>query len=281
LTIFGALVAMADTHSCVAHANLVLLWLLLFCFCFWLWPVVAQQPQQPQEGAVIEGTIAFSTFARPHFGFNVYTVALPSDVLSLQNNSSSSSLQETRVTYGESVSYNAQLVSSSLVSATVLNTLAAHGFRNLLKEEKKENEDAQLLVYVSEEEGSPHVYIDIPLGGGRGAGGEGSRIAASQVDNNQGIRRTIKEEETAMPPPFKLRTLRSGPSAFLNDRPPLTGDVIVYVSTEEPANRPRQSWNGIYSTSFSTLVTTRLSPHGVSDFSPSVSPSGKACIHDT
>ncbi|KAH9535905.1 hypothetical protein CY35_17G078700 [Sphagnum magellanicum] len=266
---------MADTHSCVAHANLVLLWLLLFCFCFWLWPVVAQQPQQPQEGAVIEGTIAFSTFARPHFGFNVYTVALPSDVLSLQNNSSSSSLQETRVTYGESVSYNAQLVSSSLVSATVLNTLAAHGFRNLLKEEKKENEDAQLLVYVSEEEGSPHVYIDIPLGGGRGAGGEGSRIAASQVDNNQGIRRTIKEEETAMPPPFKLRTLRSGPSAFLNDRPPLTGDVIVYVSTEEPANRPRQSWNGIYSTSFSTLVTTRLSPHGVSDFSPSVSPSGE------
>jgi hypothetical protein len=84
-----------------------------------------------------------------------------------------------------------------------------------------------------------------------------------------------------VPPPFKLRTLRSGPSAFLNDRPSLTGDVIVYVSTEEPANRPRQSWNGIYSTSFSTLVTTRLSPHGVSDFSPSVSPSGKACIHDT
>jgi hypothetical protein len=177
LTIFGALVAMADTHSCVVHANLVLLWLLLFCFCFWLWPVAAQQPQ---EGAVIEGTIAFCTFARPHFGFNVYTVALPSDVFSLQNNSRSSSLQETRVTYGESVSYNAQLVSSSLVSATVLNTLAAHGFRNLLKEEKKENADAQLLVYVSEEEGSPQVYIDIPLGGGRGAGGEGSRIAASQ-----------------------------------------------------------------------------------------------------
>jgi hypothetical protein len=49
----------------------------------------------------------------------------------------------------------------------------------------------------------------------------------------------------------------------------------VYVSTEEPSERPRQSWNGIYSTSFASRVTKRLSPYGVSDFSPSISPSGE------
>jgi hypothetical protein len=86
----------------------------------------------------------------------------------------------------------------------------------------------------------------------------------------------MREESTV--PPFKLSTLRAGPSAFLNDRPSLTGDTVVYVSTEEPSERPRQSWNGIYSTSFASRVTKRLSPYGVSDFSPSISPSGKPAI---
>lgn len=170
------------------------------------------------------------------------------------------------MTYGQSVNYNAQLVSSSLASVPLLKTLHAHGFRNLLeteKEEEQEQDVPQLLLYVSEMEGSPQVYINIPLG----AGGK------VQSQDTEGIRRTMREESTV--PPFKLSTLRAGPSAFLNDRPSLTGDTVVYVSTEEPSERPRQSWNGIYSTSFASRVTKRLSPYGVSDFSPSISPSGE------
>ncbi len=71
------------------------------------------------------------------------------------------------MTYGQSVNYNAQLVSSSLASVPLLKTLHAHGFRNLLETEKEEEQDApQLLLYVSEMEGSPQVYINIPLGAG-------------------------------------------------------------------------------------------------------------------
>ncbi len=73
------------------------------------------------------------------------------------------------MTYGQSVNYNAQLVSSSLASVPLLKTLHAHGFRNLLeteKEEEQEQDAPQLLLYVSEMEGSPQVYINIPLGAG-------------------------------------------------------------------------------------------------------------------
>ncbi len=76
------------------------------------------------------------------------------------------------MTYGQSVNYNAQLVSSSLASVPLLKTLHAHGFRNLLETEKEEEEEEQeqdapqLLLYVSEMEGSPQVYIDIPFGAG-------------------------------------------------------------------------------------------------------------------
>ncbi|CAK9196872.1 unnamed protein product [Sphagnum troendelagicum] len=43
--------------------------------------------------------------------------------------------------------------------------LACQGFRNLLKTEE-EQDAPQLLVYVSEMDGSPQGYIDIPLGAG-------------------------------------------------------------------------------------------------------------------
>jgi hypothetical protein len=146
--------------------------LLLLC-CFWLWTTVPITAEQQQQEAIIQGTIAFTTHGRMHYDFDVYTVSLPSQFLSLGNGSSylqqQRRLQETRMTYGQSVNYNAQLVSSSLASVPLLKTLHAHGFRNLLeteKEEEQEQDAPQLLLYVSEMEGSPQVYINIPLGPG-------------------------------------------------------------------------------------------------------------------
>lgn len=73
-------------------------------------------------------------------------------------------------------------------------------------------------------------------------------------------------------------TVEAPPKTFLNDRPSMIGDTVVYVSTEEDVGKPRQGWNGIYSTNFRTSVTKRLSPPGVTDYSPAVSPSGKSLV---
>uniref|UniRef100_A0A0E0D9C2 Dipeptidylpeptidase IV N-terminal domain-containing protein n=1 Tax=Oryza meridionalis TaxID=40149 RepID=A0A0E0D9C2_9ORYZ len=63
----------------------------------------------------------------------------------------------------------------------------------------------------------------------------------------------------------------------LKDRPSLTpdGSRLVYVSTAVPAAEPRSSWAAVYSTELSTGRTRRLTPLGVADFSPAVSPSGE------
>uniref|UniRef100_A0ACD6ASA0 Uncharacterized protein n=1 Tax=Avena sativa TaxID=4498 RepID=A0ACD6ASA0_AVESA len=67
--------------------------------------------------------------------------------------------------------------------------------------------------------------------------------------------------------------------AALRDRPSLTrdGSRLVYVSTALPANAPRRSWAAVYSARLplsSARAPRRLTPPGVADFSPAVSPSG-------
>ncbi|KAJ6848493.1 uncharacterized protein M6B38_274750 [Iris pallida] len=55
----------------------------------------------------------------------------------------------------------------------------------------------------------------------------------------------------------------------------VAGDSLVYVSTKQPAAERRQPWTAVYSTHLGTGETKRLTPPGVADLSPSVSPSGK------
>lgn len=68
------------------------------------------------------------------------------------------------------------------------------------------------------------------------------------------------------------------PKAYLNDRPSMNGDMVVFVSTEEDVGKPVQGWNAVYSLNFKTSVTRRLTPLGVTDYSPALSPSGKVPI---
>jgi hypothetical protein len=49
---------------------------------------------------------------------------------------------------------------------------------------------------------------------------------------------------------------------------------LVYMSTHENPGEPRTSWAAVYATELTTGVTQRLTPHGIVDFSPAVSPSG-------
>ncbi|XP_050215638.1 uncharacterized protein LOC126666806 [Mercurialis annua] len=53
------------------------------------------------------------------------------------------------------------------------------------------------------------------------------------------------------------------------------GHSLVYVSTMERPVERRQPWTAVYKTNLLTGITERLTPSGVSDLSPSVSPSGE------
>ncbi|GAA0175452.1 hypothetical protein LIER_28622 [Lithospermum erythrorhizon] len=60
----------------------------------------------------------------------------------------------------------------------------------------------------------------------------------------------------------------------MKDRPNVVGDDLIYVSTHEDPGVPRASWAAVYLTKWRTGLTSRLTPKGVVDFSPAVSPSG-------
>jgi Tol biopolymer transport system component len=167
----------------------------------------------------VGGTIAFSTVSRLSYAFDVYTLELDS-------------LRETRETLGESVSYNAQLVKGS---ASLRERLGVDD----------SNADLEFLVYVSEVEGSPQLYLDLPL--------QGSKVLKRR---------------------HKLRD-HAPPKVYLMDRPHMNGDIVVFVSTEEEFGFPLQAWNAVYSLNFKTSEVKRLTPRGVTDYSPALSPSGE------
>ncbi|CAN6308558.1 unnamed protein product [Urochloa humidicola] len=92
--------------------------------------------------------------------------------------------------------------------------------------------------------------------------------------SDSGARRDALEVLDAAPP---LSPLLPWDPIALKDRPSLTPDGahLVYVSTAEPAGAPRRSWAAVYSTHLPSGSTRRLTPRGVADFSPAVSPSGE------
>lgn len=187
------------------------------------------------------GTIVFSTLGRLSFDFDVYTLEFPTEFLS---EDLPGGLVETRVTSGQSVNYNAQLVEAHWESA-VGERLRSHGYG------VGSGAVVEVVVYVSDLEGSPQLYLDIPLPA-------------------NGLKRKR---------PIALREAGLGngaaPKAFLNDRPSMNGDRVIFVSTEEDIGIPFQGWNAIFSLDFKTSVTKRLTPPGITDYSPAVSPSGE------
>jgi len=174
--------------------------------------------------AAAGGTIGFATLGRLSYSFDVYTLELDG-------------FQETLVTLGESVSYNAQLVK---------------GPDSLKERFGLEFEiGSEFLVYVSEVEGSAQLYLDLPSQDSEG------RVLLPRSQWR-----------------VKLRE-HAPPKAYLNDRPSMNGDMVVFVSTEEDIEKPLQGWSAVFSLNFKTSDVKRLTPRGVTDYSPALSPSGK------
>lgn len=107
--------------------------------------------------ADVGGTIGFSTLGRLNYDFDVYTLLLPKSEVLLADESV---WEETRVTLGESVSYNAQLVEFQWGNSAVVERLKSHGHT---LEGVGGSEALELLLYVSEVDGSPQLYLDIPM----------------------------------------------------------------------------------------------------------------------
>ncbi|KVH88570.1 Six-bladed beta-propeller, TolB-like protein [Cynara cardunculus var. scolymus] len=113
------------------------------------------------------------------------------------------------------------------------------------------------LVYVTERNGSSSIYLDV--------------LSHDGLDSSR--KRSVLESELTRSQHHLVGGSDTG-RISMKDRPSLVGDLLVYVSTHEDTGVGRTSWAAVYSTQLSTRLTRRLTPEGVADFSPAVSPSG-------
>lgn len=115
------------------------------------------------------------------------------------------------------------------------------------------------LIYVSERNGSSKIYLDV-------------------LHHTPSIRsRSIMEEvptESTRSQVVLVGDEQMNGEVSMKDRPSLVGQSLIYVSTHEDPGRPRTSWTAVYSTELTTGSTRRLTPKGIADYSPAVSPSG-------
>ncbi|GFP89840.1 protein tolb [Phtheirospermum japonicum] len=188
----------------------------------------------PRRCAAGASTIAFATLGRSSYAFDLYAL------------STSGPSKETRLTDGKSVNFNGYFPSSSSLSMLPLLP--------------NQSDPKTHILYVTERNGSSSVYLDA-------------------LDNTPfpraGSRSTLElpTESTRFQVPL-LGDERTGDRVSMKDKPSLIGPNLIYVSTHESPGVPRASWVAVYSTHLKTGWTRRLTPEGVADFSPAVSPSG-------
>ncbi|KAL2339745.1 hypothetical protein Fmac_007685 [Flemingia macrophylla] len=149
--------------------------------------------------------------------------------------------QELQLTDGHSVNFNGHFISNA---SSISIQLPTHSPPPLQ------------LVYITERNGSPTVYYDALYTSTTKSPGPGP---------GPGPRR------------IQLPLLPSDTSKVsIKDKPSVTpdGEHLVYVSTHEDPATPRASWAAVYCTHLQSGLTRRLTPYGVADFSPALSPSG-------
>ncbi|KAI0530986.1 hypothetical protein KFK09_000535 [Dendrobium nobile] len=182
-------------------------------------------------------SIVFTTLGRSLYCFDIFATLI----------SPSSSQAELQLTDGVSVNYNGFFPSSPSSLLSLFNLSSSSSRTN----------NIEGLIYVTERSGYSTIYLDI--------------YPSSSSPSN---RRETLELRTRLH--FALLPEYDGlPSVSMKDRPSLSGDRLIFVSTHEPSYSPRQSWAAVYSTHLPTGSTTRLTPDDIADFSPAVSPSGR------
>ncbi|THU68795.1 hypothetical protein C4D60_Mb08t07600 [Musa balbisiana] len=196
------------------------------------------------------GTIIFTTLGRSRYNFDIFSLPITSSC-SRRRPIAVDRHGEHRLTDGVSVNFNGYF--PSLASSSFLSSLLPSS-----------SSSVDSLLYVSERNGSSAIYLDLFL--------------ASASSSSPSTRRDALELQTRLQFPLVLPpddvAAETAPNVSMKDRPSLSGDLLVYVSTHQPNPSPRQSWTAVYSTHLPTGRTRRLTPSGIADFSPAVSPSG-------
>ncbi|KZV33023.1 hypothetical protein F511_03289 [Dorcoceras hygrometricum] len=151
--------------------------------------------------------------------------------------------KETRLTDGNSINFNGYFASLSALPFL-----------------KNHSPPSVNLVYVTERNGSASIYLDT-LHVSPSLGLESRSLLGVSVQFNRVQIPLVGDDKF------------SG-EVSMKDRPSLVGSSLVYVSTHENPRKPRASWAAVYLTQLTNGSTLRLTPKGVADFSPAVSPSG-------
>ncbi|KAL2922469.1 Tol-Pal system protein TolB 2 [Bienertia sinuspersici] len=187
-------------------------------------------------------SIVFTTLGRSRYQFDIYT--LPISAAQSSSYNSNHHHQELKITDGVSVNFNGHFPSNSTsIFAAPSSTIQ--------------------LVYITERNGVSNIYFDsVKNNLDNSLSGPKSRSALELWDTGR----------------VQIPLLRVDPRnqgrVSMKDRPSLVGEHVIYVSTHENSGAGRASWAAVYSTNIATGSTRRLTPRGVSDFSPAVSPSG-------
>ncbi|XWS25096.1 hypothetical protein CRYUN_Cryun27aG0041700 [Craigia yunnanensis] len=189
-------------------------------------------------------TIVFTTLGRSDYAWDIFTLPILEDPPNPSN--------ELQITDGESVNFNGHFPLSS--SSSILSLLQD---RNLLQPPGPQTPPPLQLIYVTERNGMSNIYYDALYYG-----------APRSTRSRSALEISIRVQV----PLLGLEESKNRIS--MKDRPSLSGENLIYVSTHEDPGEPRTSWAAVYSTHLGTRLTRRLTPHGIADFSPAVSPSG-------
>lgn len=218
------------------QARLFVLYLLVAL----LYPVAVSSLEN-DEAPSGSSSIIFATLGRSDYAF---------DIFSLPTRGRSRPADELRLTDGRSVNFNGHF--PSIPSG--LNLVSLMSDQTLIRGPDGDVPPSVELIYVTERNGSSSIFYD-----------------AVYYDTEQNIR-SRSALETSGRIQILLLGARNGIS--MKDRPTLVGGHLIYVSTHEDSGQPRTSWAAVYSTELRTGLTRRLTPYGIADFSPAVSPSG-------
>ncbi|GAB2270379.1 hypothetical protein Dimus_005282 [Dionaea muscipula] len=222
-------------------------------------PTLASPPSTTAVNGVTpnsQTTILFNSVGRSNYNFDIYTLPLSRPLSDHAAAAAAANTNELKLTDGVSVNFNGHFPHPNYSSPL---TLALPQL--LLPTPTSATPHSTHLVYVSERNGTSSIYYDVVY--------HGDDFATSQ---RPGSRSTLQS------PGHRLQVqLLPGVDAgrvSLKDRPTLVGEDLIYVSTHEGTGVPRSSWAAVYATHVGTGSTRRLTPRGVADFSPAVSPSG-------
>ncbi|KAF3632820.1 hypothetical protein FXO38_24923 [Capsicum annuum] len=212
------------------------LYLFIFFFLLSLIP-------SPTTSAAHGTSIIFTTLGRSTYSFDIF--ALPTTHPPTESN-------ELQLTDGNSINFNGHFPAS--LPPSLLSRLPD----NFLNSGKPPFH----LIYVTERNGTHHIFYDAVFHG---------------TSRSIGERRAILEFPTRRESTTRVQVSLVGApdkQVSLKDKPSLSGESLIYVSTHEDSGVPRTSWAAVYSTHLVSGLTRRLTPKGVADFSPVVSPSG-------